>query len=47
MDKALNRFARLRYKEGATLTDKEEISQPELSKKIGLSTGKISDLEKE
>lgn len=47
MDKALNRFARLRYKDGATVTDKEEISARKLSKEIGLSAAKISDLEKE
>lgn len=47
MDKALNRFARLRYKDGATVTDKEEISARKLSKEIGLSTGLISNLEDE
>lgn len=47
MDKALNRFARLRYKDGATVTDKEEISARKLSKETGLSTGLISKLEKE
>jgi len=47
MDKALNRFARLRYKDGATVTDKEEFSARKLSKEIGLSPAKISDLEAE
>lgn len=47
MDKALNRFARLRYKDGATVTDKPTISIRELAKDIGLSTGAISKLESE
>lgn len=47
MDKALNRFARLRYKDGATVTDKEEFSARKLSEGIGLSTGLISNLEDE
>lgn len=47
MDKVLNRFARLRYKEGTTVTDKEKISQRALSKEIGLSAAKISALERE
>jgi len=47
MDKALNRFARLRYKDGATVTDKPTISVRELAKKLGLSAGAISKLETE
>lgn len=48
MDKKVrNRFMQLRYKEGATLADKHDISASQLAKKFGISKTTISNLEAE
>ncbi len=46
-DKARNRFMRLRYKEGSTITDIPDLSIRQLATELGLSAGAISKLESE
>lgn len=46
-DKERNRFLRLRYKEGATVTDMPDISASQLAKELGISKAVISKLESE
>ncbi len=46
-DKARNRFMRLRYKEGSTITDTPDLSIRQLATELGLSAGAISKLESE